>query len=211
VGKKFSGIQWRVIRIVDGPINTIEDAPALRTGEIGELIVAGPVVTREYYENPRANKWGKIAGGDPTRSGRIQGADLCWHRMGDVGYLDAEGRFWYCGRMSHRVQTAQGPLYTEPCEAIFNTHPLVYRSALVGLGKPGKQTPVIILEPHAGQMPTGAARTKFLEEIRELARSNPKTERIEKFLLHPSLPVDIRHNSKIFREKLAKWARWRVW
>jgi len=210
VGKKFGGIEWRVIRIDDAPIPTVDDAQELGTGEIGELIVSGPVVTREYFDRDEATRWAKLTGGGVTRSGYLSGPTV-WHRMGDVGYLDEAGRFWYCGRMAHRVRTVDGTLYTEPCEAIFNTHPLVYRSALVGIGRPGKQTAVVILEPHAGRMPTGDAKLKFLAEIRTLARSNPKTERIERFLLHPSLPVDIRHNSKIFREKLASWARWRVW
>jgi hypothetical protein len=53
---------------------------------------------------------------------------------------------------------------------------------------------------------TAAARDKLIAELRQLARTSPLTERIEDFLLHPSFPVDIRHNAKIFREKLALWA-----
>lgn len=196
VGRRFRGIQWRVIRIVDGPIRSLDACEELPPGEIGELIVHGPVVTREYVDRPQANDLGKIREGS-----RI------WHRMGDVGYLDAEQRFWFCGRMAHRVLTSDGPLYSVPCEAIFNVHPSIYRSALVGLGPRGRQRPVIVAEPISGQMPqTAAEREKLIEGLRQLGQATPLTRGIHDFLVHPSLPVDIRHNAKIFREKLAPWA-----
>ena len=131
-----------------------------------------------------------------------------WHRVGDAGYFDAQNRFWFCGRVAHRVLTAHGPLYPICCEAIFNRHPDVFRSALVGVGPPGKQRPIIILEPKPGKMPQAPeAKEKFAEEIRQLAESSPRTAAIRDFLLHPAFPVDIRHNAKIFREKLASWAK----
>jgi olefin beta-lactone synthetase len=105
------------------------------------------------------------------------------------------------------VLTAEGPMYPVCCEAIFNRHPAIRRSALVGVGPVGRQRPVVILEPRPGQMPGSTkARMALLSEIRELGASCPLTERISDILFHPSLPVDIRHNAKIFREKLAVWA-----
>jgi len=105
------------------------------------------------------------------------------------------------------VLTADGPMFTLQCEAIFNQHPLIYRSALVGVGPTPQQRPVILLEPNKGRMPRSAhERGVLIEELRELGRGSPLTERIEDFLLHPRFPVDIRHNAKIFREKLAVWA-----
>jgi len=196
VGKSFSEIEWKIIRIVDGPIATLDRAEPLPQGEIGELIVRGPVVTRRYVTRTESNALGKIADGDGV-----------WHRMGDLGYLDGDGRFWFCGRLAHRVLTADGPMYTVPCEAVFNRHPSVFRSALVGVGKSGRQRPVIVLEPVPGCMPQGeAGREALLGEVRELGKSNPLTARVKHFLLHPAFPVDIRHNAKIFREKLAVWA-----
>jgi olefin beta-lactone synthetase len=196
VGQKFPGIVWKVIRIVEGPIDTIDQAEELPRGQIGELIVRGPVVTRQYATRPESNALGKIADGQAV-----------WHRMGDVGYLDPRDRFWVCGRMAHRVQTADGPMFTVPCEAIFNQHPAIARSALVGIGPAGQQRPVIVLEQKKGKMPSGKqARNALLGEIRQLGQSSPLTASIDTFLLHPSFPVDIRHNVKIFREKLAIWA-----
>ena len=119
-----------------------------------------------------------------------------------MGYYDEFGRLWFCGRKAHRVLTGHGVMYTIPCEAIFNEHPQVFRSALVGLGDPGAQTPVIIVELAEGAVHSD----KLMDELCALARNNPLTEKIENYLVHPAFPVDIRHNAKIFRDKLAVWA-----
>jgi olefin beta-lactone synthetase len=196
VGRRFSGVRWKVIRIVDGPVRSIDEIEELPAGEIGELIVAGPAVTRQYVTRVQWNALAKIPDGTAV-----------WHRMGDSGYLDKDDRFWFCGRVAHRVLTANGPMYPVRCEAIFNEHPAIRRSALVGVGPAGRQRPVIVLEPHKGHMPKGRQqRQKLLDDIRQLAASSPLTEAIGDFLLHPGFPVDIRHNAKIFREKLAVWA-----
>ena len=200
VGRHFPGIDWKIIRIVDGPIADIDQITELPQREIGELIVSGPVVTREYVTRRDANALAKI-----------KDYDKIWHRMGDVGYLDEQERFWFCGRMAHRVLTPRGAMYTIPCEAIFNNHPDIYRSALVGVGVAGSQRPVIVVEPWPGKMPRGrAGRQRLLNQLRELGKANPLTESIEDFFVRRALPVDIRHNAKIFREKLALWAAKRV-
>jgi len=200
LGRRFPEVRWQVIRIADGPIASIDQIEPLATGEIGELIVAGPQVTREYATRREANALAKIVDGE-----------VVWHRMGDVGYLDADERFWFCGRMAHRVRTRGGTLFTVPCEAIYNAHADVFRTALVGVGPIDQQQPVIVVEPLAGHWPRGAeAKQKLIAELRELGRANSLTESIDRFLLHRSFPVDIRHNSKIFREKLARWAARRV-
>ena len=93
--------------------------------------VRGPQVTAAYFNRPEATRLAKIA--DPNGG--------FWHRMGDLGYLDDTGRVWFCGRKSHRVITAQGALYTIPVEGVFNTHPEVFRTALVGIGRAGQPAP----------------------------------------------------------------------
>jgi olefin beta-lactone synthetase len=234
VGRKFAGIEWKVIRIVNGPIPSIDDIEELTQGEIGELIVSGPQVTKCYVTRVEANATAKIvdntsfspgthAGRDrtnlsfsreraPTEGWSASEQDVnIWHRMGDAGYFDHDGRFWFCGRVAHRVLSAEGPLYPICCEAIFNQHPDIFRSALVGVGPPDIQRPVIILEPKQGKFPnTPAAKKVLLDEIRLLGQTSPLTKSIGDFLLHPSFPVDIRHNAKIFREKLALWAAKRL-
>jgi olefin beta-lactone synthetase len=203
VGRRFPGMEWRVIRITDVPIATMDQAEVLPHGEIGELIVQGGVVTTEYVTRVDANALHKIKDGDKF-----------WHRMGDVGYLDSAAgnddrsqRFWFCGRKSHRVMTERGTLFTIPCEAIFNQHERVYRSALVGVGPPGRQRPVIIAEPWPEKRPRDKRDEKqLLKELREKGAKHAHTSAINDFFLMETLPTDIRHNAKIFREKLAVWA-----
>jgi acyl-CoA synthetase (AMP-forming)/AMP-acid ligase II len=196
VGRHFPGIAWKIIAITDGPLATMDEVEEQPGGVIGELIVQGPVVTREYVTRLDANPLHKIADGDHV-----------WHRMGDVGYLDERDRFWFCGRKAHRVQTQAGTLFTIPCEAIVNKHPRVFRSALVGVGPPGKQRPVLIVETWPDQPVTSPAdERQLLDEVKALAAGHPLTAGIHDFLHHPKFPVDIRHNAKIFREKLAVWA-----
>lgn len=197
VGRNLSTIQWRVIAIDDGPIETIEQTRCLKLGEIGELMVAGDVVTENYVTRTEQNALHKVRDGQRL-----------WHRMGDVGYLDSEGRFWYCGRKSHRVCTEYGELFTEQCEAIFSQHPQIHRSALIGIGLPGSQTPVVIAEPWPEHFPKNSvAREKLIGELKLIGKRNPKTDRIDCILVYPNrLPTDIRHNSKIFREQLVPWA-----
>ena len=195
VGRPFPRIDLRVIDITDGPIASIAETTQLAAGEIGEIIVRGPVATRQYYCKPEATAAAKISDGDGF-----------WHRMGDVGYIDDTGRLWFCGRKSHIVNAAIGRMFTIPCEAIFNNHPQVFRSALVGIGTL-PQEPVIIVEPQPDQFPrTPDTKHRMQAELLQLGQSNPQTECIRRVLFHESLPVDTRHNVKIFREKLGPWA-----
>ncbi|MEC9001996.1 MAG: fatty acid CoA ligase family protein, partial [Planctomycetota bacterium] len=193
VGSRFSQIQWKVIRIEDGPLAEMAEVDPLPAGEIGELMVRGPVVTKEYVTNTAANALHKVNDQGET-----------WHRMGDVGYLDQADRFWFCGRKTHRIRTASGTMFTVPCETVFNQHPSIYRSALVGMGPVGQQRPVMIVELWPNKKPADdQEQRQLVQELLVLAGNHHLTEAVQEVLIHPSLPVDIRHNSKIFREQLA--------
>jgi acyl-coenzyme A synthetase/AMP-(fatty) acid ligase len=128
--------------------------------------------------------------------------------MGDLGWKDNKGRFWFCGRKNQRIITETGTLFTIPCEAIFNNHPDVFRSALVGVGTAPKQQPVICVELEQGSK--NKNKNELVDELLKLARQHEHTKHIETVLFHKSFPVDIRHNSKIFREKLTVWAEKRL-
>jgi acyl-CoA synthetase (AMP-forming)/AMP-acid ligase II len=197
VGTALPGMEVRIIQISDDPIPEWSDSLCLAEGEIGEIAVKGPVVTAGYFDRPRDDALSKIR----------QGAEI-WHRMGDVGWQDERDRIWFCGRKGHRVTAGQKTLFTIPCEAIFNRHPAVFRSALVGVGPAGRQTPVVCIELEKKR--AARSRDELRAELLTLAGQNPLTETIETVLFHPAFPVDIRHNSKIFREKLAVWAKKRL-
>ena len=124
----------------------------------------------------------------------------CW-------LLDEQGRVWYCGRKGDRVQTESGTLFTDPCEAIFNQHADVCRSGLVGVGPVGYQRPVIIIEPQPGRFPATADEvSRFRDDLLQLGAAYPVTAAITTVLFHRAFPVDVRHNVKIARDKLALWA-----
>lgn len=195
VGRPVPSISLAIIPISDAPISAWSDDLALPPLEVGEIAVRGPQVSRAYLNRPEATNLAKI----PDSDGGV------WHRMGDVGYLDKSGRIWFCGRKSHRVTTSGEILYTIPAEGVFNTHPAVFRTALVGVGMPGSQQPVLCveLEKKTGKPELERIRTELLE----LGSRYSHTMNIRTILFHPSFPVDIRHNAKIFREKLAVWAK----
>ncbi|XOF32798.1 MAG: fatty acid CoA ligase family protein [Candidatus Electrothrix sp. YB6] len=195
VGKALPGMSIQIIESKDVPLNDWSEAQPLPANTIGEIAVKGPVVTRAYDHNEKE-----------TRMAKIPDADGFRHRMGDMGYLDDQGRLWFCGRKAHRVLTAEGPMYTICCEAIFNEHPDVFRSALVGIGLPGEQRPVLTVQLHGKKV----NEERFCAELRQLGAANPLTSRIDTFMIFSSFPVDIRHNAKIFREKLAVWVQQRL-
>ena len=186
VGQPSEGLALRIVRISDGPIERWSDELVLPAGEVGEIVLAGKFVSPSYHRSPRYDALHKIADGAKR-----------WHRTGDLGYLDAHGDLWFCGRKSQRVQTASGPAYTVQWEGVFNAHPDVHRTALVGVE--GKAVICVELRPGVEPSPTLA------RELRERGRERGLT--VEHILFHPRFPVDIRHNAKIGREELSRWAR----
>jgi len=202
VGRPVPPNEVRIIAVDDGPIAEWSQVRELAPGEVGEITVAGPTATDSYFNRESATRAAKIREALPGGGGRVV------HRMGDVGCFDGEGRLWFCGRKSQRVEAADGPLYTEQVEPVFNVHPQVRRTALVGVGKPGAQVPVLCVELAAGVHAGEFARIEA--ELRALGARYPHTARIGTFLPHSGFPVDIRHNAKIGREKLAIWAAQRI-
>lgn len=196
LGRKNPGVSVDVIKPQNGEIREWSEVDVLPTGETGEIVVGGAIVTRKYHNLPEF-----------TALSKIESPEGLKHRMGDVGFIDDKGRLWFKGRKAHRVFTSDDVFYPVCCEAIFNAHPKVSRTALVGVGEIGSQTAVLIVEPDKTVCPMSEAdRTKLLEELLELGATKDFTSRISRFLLIPEFPVDIRHNAKIFREKLAVWA-----
>jgi acyl-CoA synthetase (AMP-forming)/AMP-acid ligase II len=202
VGRPVHGIEVKIISISDGPIPIWSNDLPVKPGDIGEIVVQGPVVTKEYFHRPDATALAKIA--DPE-AGR---GESFYHRMGDLGYLNDTGRVWFCGRKSQRVITSQGSMFTVPCEAVFNTHPQVRRTALVGVARNGTNRPVLCVEVEKNFRPIDLGKLKM--ELLALGASRPHTKGIQDILFHPAFPVDVRHNAKIFREKLAAWAAKRL-
>ncbi|WP_160053807.1 olefin beta-lactone synthetase [Shewanella litoralis] len=203
VGKPISSVNISIIAISDQPMPRWDNVTPLAPNHIGEIVVSGPMVSQSYYQRQQATKNAKIFDGEVYR-----------HRMGDVGYLDDDGLLWMCGRKGHIVDAKRGQqklkrFYTIPCERVFNTHPQVKRSAIVGVEVAGDTVPVVCIELNKDIVCSTA--NVLYQDLIKLAEQYPHTEGINRFLIHPDFPVDVRHNAKIFREKLAVWAqaKWR--
>jgi len=185
----------RIVPVRDGAIENFDEISVLGKNCAGEICVCGPTTTREYFKNEKATRLAKI---------RDRADGSIWHRMGDIGYLDDCGRLWFLGRKAERVETTAGTLFTEACEPLFNTHPQVFRCALIGLGKRGNETPAIVVEPKNRKISV-REQEKLVEELRALAKTCEATLGIEKFFVYKkSFPVDVRHNAKIHRLTLKR-------
>ena len=196
VGHILPGNMVKIIAPVDGLIRTLADAFELAQGQIGEIIVAGPTVTLDYDGLPEATAAAKI----PAPDGVV------FHRLGDLGYIDADGRLWFVGRKVETVYTARGPLYPAQVEPLFDSHPEIRRVALVGSGSPGRHRPCLVAEPvNPKLLPDSAECHRLTRDLRQLALNHEHTAQIKTFYFHPSFPVDVRHNAKIHRLALARW------
>ena len=200
VGRPVARNTVRIIRIDDGAIADWSDALRVAPGQVGEITVAGPSATDAYFNRDAQTALAKI------RERLPDGGERIVHRMGDLGWFDGDGRLWFCGRKSQRVVVdAVTTLCTEQVEPVFNAHPAVARTALVGTGAQGKQSPVLCVELNAG---IGKREWPRIErELRHLGEGFVHTAKVDTFLRYPKpFPVDIRHNAKIGRETLARWA-----
>ncbi|MFB2803582.1 olefin beta-lactone synthetase [Shewanella seohaensis] len=206
VGRAIDGVSIEIIAITETDIPEWDNGLSLNAGEIGEIVVTGPMVSQSYYRREKATTAAKIWDSEQQ---------TFRHRMGDLGYLDDSGRLWMCGRKAHRVDATQGGrcikrYYSIPSERIFNTHPNVKRSALVGIKVKGQGgvseiEPLICIELDQSLVCNKSAQ--LYQELMAIAEQYSQTQGIRRFLIHPDFPSDVRHNAKIFREKLAVWAQ----
>lgn len=192
VGRPFEGVKVRIVRIVDGIINSIEETERLAVGEIGEIIVRSKHISPMYYLDDES-----------TRKNKVSDTNGQWHRLGDSGYIDDKGRVWTCGRVGQRVKSKDGDVFPLLAEPIFDSHPQVHRSGLVGIAMNGSIEPVICVQLKPGHSGT---QKDIRKQLLELATQYSATSIVKHVLFTEKLPVDPRHNSKIERPALAKWA-----
>lgn len=162
---------------------------------VGELTACGPVVTRAYDHLPAATAAAKIIDAE----GRL------WHRMGDAAYQDENGRWWFLGRMAERVRTPAGTMFTECCEAVFNLHPKVARTALIAWLEGETVHPALVVEPKAQDWPAHPhERHALAAELHALGQAQASTRPIHRYFFQRHFPVDVRHNAKIHRLTLTR-------
>lgn len=167
-------------------------APADAPGVLGEVLISAPHLKQHYDRLWLTDR----AAERDVPEGR-------WHRTGDVGHLDAEGRLWIEGRLAHVLVTVDGPLAPVGPEQHVERVPGVRRAAVVGVGPAGVQQAVAVVEPPADQAPrrAGLAPAGLAEAVRA---ASPVP--LAAVLVAPRMPTDVRHNSKIDRTRLARWA-----
>jgi len=188
VGRAIDGVALRVVQpLTVQPVVPLIDCPER---VIGEIVVSGDTVSREYLRRPEA-----------TATSKIHDGDRVWHRMGDMGYLDAGGQLYFCGRKAHVVSTPDRTFHSVPVENVFNRHPQVRRSALIEVAG----GPALAIEPASWPL-TPQARQTLAAELRAVGEGDPVTGGVRRFYFHQSFPVDARHNAKIFRDRLGAWA-----
>lgn len=197
VGRPVAPNRVAIVRLTDEAMETLPEEDFLPAGDVGEIVVQGPTSTDRYWRRKEQTRLAKMQ----DRQGKI------WHRMGDAGYFDAQGMLWFCGRKSQRVQTAGGDLFADQVEAIFNSIEGVERTALVGVGEKGHQTPILCIELRQGNKGDRAALEASVRlAAKDLAAQHSSLDTLERILFHSGFPVDTRHNSKIGREALRVWA-----
>lgn len=193
IGRPVSGIEIAIVKASDIPESSLT---SLAPGEIGEIAVSGKQVTAAYFDML-----------DETAKAKIIVDGKLWHRIGDVGYTDQSGRLWFLGRKAHRVIVDETTVYYPiRVEAIFNQHKDIKRTALIQINHNGRTVPALAIERWDGQTSLSA---DFKQELLQLAQSSEYTTVIKDFYLHPSFPVDVRHNIKIDRKLLSEWAQWK--
>ncbi len=188
VGRLADGLQARIVKPMAGPIPPIPWSDLdLPPGEIGEILVSGPHVNREYYRNPQAVRENKVVESDGT----------VWHRMGDMGYFDEQNRLWIVGRMHNRVVRDGVALYPVMVEEVAAHQPWVRRAALLGLPHPQLGEEAIVAVEASGRPEPDALR---------LALRTAGFE-IDRVAVVAKIPVDPRHNAKVDYARLKKKLR----
>jgi len=197
VGRISPHLEIKIIKQQNNQILSFDQIEEMMPLAPGEIIVAGGTVTHKYFQMENETRLAKIH--DPKNN-------KLWHRMGDVGYLDDDGRLWFLGRAHHVVQTKFETYYPIAVEAIFNQHPEVYRSALIPIKNNANEVTeaAIVIERKDREYLRGQDKSFFESELIKIATKYPHTKNIKQIFYSLEFPVDVRYNIKIDRQKLAR-------
>ncbi len=188
--------------------------PSAEPGVLGEIVISAPHLKAHYdrlhltdvaatRDTPSARSTPPVEAraGQPHAARDHAAPAARWHRTGDLGHLDAEGRLWIEGRVQHVIVTADGPLAPVGPEQDVERADAVRRAAVVGVGPHGLKQAVAVVETHPAATASGLASPEVTAAVRA-ATAQP----LAAVLAVPQLPTDVRHNSKIDRSRLAVWA-----
>ncbi|TKV29903.1 alpha/beta fold hydrolase [Arthrobacter sp. NamB2] len=180
-------------RVAVSPLDTTGAATGDVTaapGVTGEILVDAPHVKDRYFR-----LWKTQQDSARTRP---------WHRTGDVGHFDADGRLWVEGRLGHVITAASGVVTPVGLEQALELLEGVRLAAAVGVGPGGTQAVVAVVEATAAVRRPQLADAQLAAEARSSARE--RGVELAAVIAVPALPVDIRHNAKIDRARVAQWS-----
>jgi len=191
VGRADADVEVRLLRPADGPLAIGPGGIAgleVAAGEVGEVAVAGPHVNRGYYRNHAAVRLHKVRDQD----GRV------WHRTGDAGRFDGDGRLWIVGRIGDVVRRGAAVYHPAAVEAAAQGLAFVARAALI---ESSAGETVLVVEPRLPRSLGGlraAARAGAVRPV-EALRSHLGAAgiTIDRVVMARRLPVDTRHRAKI--------------
>ena len=189
VGSAVAGAQVAIAAL--GPDGTAGAELSEAAGVTGEILVSAPHV-KDRYDRLWITE---------EQSSSVPG----WHRTGDVGHFDADGRLWVEGRIGHVLTTPDGPVTPVAAEQAAESVSEVRLAALVGVGPAGTQVPVAVVEPVSGAKKAGPADKATSAAVRDAVAAACGLD-LAAVLVLPQMPTDIRHNSKIDRAALGAWA-----
>ncbi|GAB3546449.1 alpha/beta fold hydrolase [Arthrobacter tumbae] len=188
VGKAVPGAEIRISALDTTGAATGDPSDSARN--TGEILVRAPHIKDRYFR-----LWAT-----ERASSRTAG----WHRTGDVGHLDADGRLWVEGRLAHVITSAEGVLTPVGPEQAIESLEEIRQAAVVGVGPTGTQAVVAVVVAVEGADRAGLAPGPLSDMVRDAVR--PSGVRLAAVLTLPALPTDIRHNAKIDRTAVAAWA-----
>lgn len=186
VGRPVPGVRVAVSALdADGEPT---GAPGEVAGVTGEVLVSGAHV-KERYDGLWLTQ---------QESAR----DAGWHRTGDVGHLDVDGRLWIEGRLAHVLVTAGGVRTPVGLEQRVQGVAGVVSAAVVGVGPRGAQQVVVVVQPEVFSHGPLVAEPELAAAVRGALVGTD----VAAVLVVEQLPTDVRHNSKIDRSRVAGWA-----
>ena len=197
IGKPVPGAEVKILPVAKAPLPDYpQDHESLKLGQVGEICVAGKMVTAGYDRMPGA-----------TCDARFKIGKNEFHRMGDLGYFDQDNNLRFLGRKAECVYTANGPIETERCEPAINQLGFVKKCALIGLGSTPPQEPCLVIEPDRQRM-REMGELALRKEILEACDRLFSQFNIQRVFFEKQIPVDARHNAKIHRLALSKkWSQ----
>ncbi|MEO8851836.1 MAG: alpha/beta fold hydrolase, partial [Allobranchiibius sp.] len=194
VGQPLDGVEVGLVTL-----NSSDDGAA---GPVSDPDVTGEICVRAAHVKDRYDALWLTE----RASTRYRG----WHRTGDVGHLDNQGRLWVEGRMPHLITTADAVLTPVGIEQRVESIVGVQAAAAAGVGPTGAQVVAVVVVADAPARVSARLRSRRSLGLRLAASDLTDAVRrvagapVAAVLVADRLPLDIRHASKVDRSEVSR-------